>query len=226
MDKAIVLLSGGVDSAVCLFSAARELGPGNVVALTFDWGQRSLAEELRSSRLLCHAAGVEPPVVTRLQFTYGGLLTEEGVEVPLDRTAREITEGGVAPTFFPARNLVMLAHAFGLAAREDARAIHFGASESDESGYPDCRIDFVSAMEKAGNLALGGTHVSIAAPLINMSKASVITLGEEIGVPWELTFSCYTPVEGRPCGRCDSCVLRREAFTRAGVPDPAATGRS
>jgi 7-cyano-7-deazaguanine synthase len=219
VDKAIVLLSGGVDSAVCLFRAAKDLGPGNVVALIFDWGQRSLAEELRSSRSLCDAAGVEPPVVALIQFTYGGLLTEEGVEVPLDRTAREITEGGVAPTFFPARNLVMLAHAFGLAAREGAQAIHFGASASDESGYPDCRPDFVSAMETAGNLALGGPHVSITAPLISMSKAAVITLGEELSVPWELTFSCYTPVGGQPCGRCDSCILRREAFAEAVIPD-------
>jgi 7-cyano-7-deazaguanine synthase len=221
---AVVLLSGGVDSAVCLFKAVGDSGPGEVVALTFDWGQRSLDEEAESSRSLCEAAGVRPPLIVRIQFPYGGLLTEEGVEIPGDRTALEITGGGVAPTFFPARNLVMLAHAFGLAASEGVHSIYFGASASDESGYPDCRPAFVSAMETAGNLALGGHRVSIATPLIGMSKAAVIALGEELGVPWRLTFSCYTPVGGRPCGRCDSCVLRRAAFAEAKIPDPYFNG--
>ena len=217
MADALVLLSGGVDSAVCLYLAVRELGPANVTALTFDWGQRAALEELKAAAELAESAGAAAMVMTRISFPYGGLLTDDGAPVPLDRTEREIEEGGLAPTFFPGRNLVMLSYAFGLAGSLEADAVYFGPNSSDAAGYPDCRPDFVEAMQAAGNIALGSPGIRLVAPLIEMSKVQIVTLGEELGVPWGLTFSCYAPVEGAPCGRCDSCLGRRAAFEASGL---------
>ena len=210
MAKALVLLSGGVDSAVCLFKAVKSLWPAEVTALTFDWGQISFAQERKAAEELAAAAGIAPPVVVRIEFPYGGALTEGKAAIPLDRTVQEIeTDRGAAPTFFPGRNLVMLAYAFGLARVGGADAIYFGAGASDSVGYPDCRPDFAATIESAGNLALDGPRIELVTPLIRMSKVEIVAMGEELGVPWKLTFSCYAPVEGKPCGRCDSCTLRR-----------------
>lgn len=217
--KAVVLLSGGVDSAVCLFRAVRDLSPESVMCLTFDWGQRSWDQEREAAIDLARIAGVERPRLVCVNFPYGGLLTDEDAQIPLDRTVRDIEEGGVAPTFFPGRNLVMLSHAFGIASCEGACAVYFGPNALDAAGYPDCRADFTEAMENTANLALGNPGIRLETPLARMSKADIVKMGEEFGVPWELTFSCYAPVERRQCGRCDSCQQRRGAFEAAGVAD-------
>lgn len=222
MSKAIVLLSGGIDSAVCLFKAVQDQGARNVVPLTFDWGHRSWREERKASEALARAVGVEPPVIVAIRFPYGGLLTDEEASVPLDRSKHDIEGRGIAPTFFPGRNIVMLSHAFGLAASRGADTIYFGPNSVDEHGYPDCRKAFVSAMEAAGNIGLAVEGIELVAPLIEMSQADIVVMGEGLGVPWGLTFSCYAPAAGKPCGRCDSCSIRREAFKDAGLADPAA----
>jgi 7-cyano-7-deazaguanine synthase len=216
--EALVLLSGGVDSAVCLFSAVKSFGADEVTALTFDWGQLSFARELKAARDLAAAAGIAPPLLVRIKFPYVGPLTDEKVEVPLDRTVEEIeSEVAAAPAWFPGRNLVLLAYAFGLAYTRGATAIYFGAGASDAAGFPDCRPDFVAAVESAGNLAMDERKIEVVTPLIHLRKAEIVTMGEELGIPWDLTFSCYTPIDGEPCGRCDSCTLRRQAFTEAGI---------
>ena len=216
MAKALVLLSGGVDSAVCLFQAVRAPGPMEVTALTFDWGQLSFAQEREAAEALAATAGIASPLMMRIEFPYGGPLTEGKAAIPLDRTVQEIeAEGGAAPTFFPGRNLVMLSYAFGLASVGGAEAIYFGANALDFNGYPDCRPDFIAAIEAAGNIALDGPHIEVVTPLINMSKVEIVAMGEKLGVPWELTFSCYAPIDGKPCGRCDSCTLRCTAFIEA-----------
>jgi len=217
VDEGIVLLSGGVDSAVCLYIAVKELRPGNVTALFFHWGQRSAREELSAARALCEAAGVSRFVVSGIMFPYEGILTEESASVPLDRTESEINESGIAPTFFPGRNLVFLAFAFGLAGARGASTVYFGPSALDDAGYPDCRPVFVRSAEAAGRLALDSPEITVVAPLLEMTKAQVVSIGQSLGVPWDLTFSCYAPRDGTPCGRCDSCVTRRAAFESAGI---------
>ncbi len=208
---AVVLLSGGIDSAVCLSLAAREEEAGAVTALTFDWGQRCWEQERDASCALARAAGVEH-VLLEARFPYSGALTDAGADIPLDRTPAEIGEGGTAPTCFPGRNLVLLAFAFGIAFDRGARSVYFGPNALDASGYPDCRPGFVEAMERAADLALGSPGIKLETPLMGMSKVEIVRAGDELGVPWDLTFSCYAPVDGIPCGRCDSCVLRAQAF--------------
>lgn len=214
---ALVLLSGGIDSAVCLFMAALDVGGERVTALTFDWGQRCRAEERAASLALANAAGVGRHRILEVRFPYDGILTMEGRDVPLDRTPGEIGEGGTAPTYFPGRNLVLLAYAFGIAFDEGAASVYFGPNALDAAGYPDCRPEFVRAMELASSLALDEPGIRLEAPLLGMSKAQVVQAGEGLGVPWEITFSCYAPVAGLPCGRCDSCILRADAFRQAGI---------
>jgi 7-cyano-7-deazaguanine synthase len=209
--RSLVLLSGGMDSAVCLYQAAADPTAGSVEAVFFDWRQRSLAEELAASRALCEAVGVAEPAVIRLDFPYSGPLTEPGAELPGGRTPADISAAGVADTFFPGRNLVMLAHAFGMAAAGGARRIYFGPNADDAAGYPDCRADCLMQLAAACRLGTD-TEVELAVPLIERSKEQVVQAGDDLGVPWEKTFSCYAPVDGRPCGICDSCVLRMSAI--------------
>jgi 7-cyano-7-deazaguanine synthase len=213
LSGALVLLSGGMDSAVCLYRAVVDLGPREVTAVFFDWGQRTLTEERLAAVELCAAGGVRAPVVVKLDFPYGGILTEADAEVPRDRTPSEIEAAGVAETFFPGRNLVMLAYAFGIAAASGLDTVYFGPNADDASGYPDCREEFLRAMEGACRLGVE-RRISLAIPLIARSKADIVREGDSLGVPWESTFSCYAPADGRECGRCDACVLKREALSR------------
>lgn len=208
MGNSLVLLSGGVDSSVCLFLAARERGAGSVSAVTFDWGQLAWPQEREASAAVCRAAGVDPPRFVTIAFPYGGLLTGgDGFE------ARG-SDPGIAPgddrgaAFFPGRNLVMLSYAFGLAAVGGAGAVYFGAGEADQAAYHDCRPGFIAAMEEAGNSALGGRGIALLAPLVDVAKAEIVRLGRELGVPLGSTFSCYTPREGAPCGACEACRQR------------------
>lgn len=206
--KALVLLSGGIDSSVCLFLAVAERGPGRVLAVTFEWGQIAWPEEREASFAVARAAGVRPPAIVSIRFPYGGPLTGEAARIPA------VGPCPASGSFFPARNLVMLSYAFGIAAVEGADAVYFGPAASDRPGYPDCRSEFVDAMEEAGNRALGGagsSPISVLAPLVEMPKERIVELARRLGVPLESTFSCYAPVNGNPCGTCESCLDRKEA---------------
>jgi 7-cyano-7-deazaguanine synthase len=213
LSGALVLLSGGMDSAVCLYRAAADVGAHQVTTVFFDWKQRTLAEERLAAVRLCEAAGVRAPVAVKLDFPYGGILTEAQAEVPRDRTPEEIEAAGVALTFFPGRNPVMLAYAFGIATSLGLDTVYFGPNAQDAAGYPDCREEFLRAMESACRMGVD-RRISLTVPLIAMSKADIVRDGDSLGVPWELTFSCYSPSDGRECGRCDACVLKREALSR------------
>jgi len=215
LTEALVLTSGGMDSAVCLYIALAEHGPDGVEALFFDWGQRAVAEELGAARNQCREAGLAEPVSIRLDFPYGGPLTDDSASLPTGRTPSEIGSAGVARTFFPGRNIVMLAYAYGLAAARGHQVIYFGPNADDAAGYPDCRADFVKSLEVACRQGTD-SGISLAVPLIEMSKADIVREGNRLRVPWDLTFSCYSPVDGRHCGRCDSCVLRSLALSEEG----------
>ena len=216
--KAVVLLSGGLDSATVL-AIARDRGYA-CHALSFDYGQRHDAE-LQASDRVAHALGaVEHKVLSLDLGSIGGsALTDMAIDVP-----NESTEG-IPVTYVPARNTVFLSLALGWAEVLGARDIFIGVNAVDYSGYPDCRPEFIKAFEHLANLATkagveeGGFHIQ--APLIHMSKAEIIHMGIDLGVDYGLTVSCYqADDQGRACRNCDSCRLRAQGFAEAGVPDP------
>jgi len=221
--RAVVLLSGGLDSATTLAVARRD---GRVChAVTFDYGQRHRFE-LEAARRVAMLLGATSHRVVRLdpRAFAGSALTAEGPAVPKDRD--EGAMGGDIPvTYVPARNLVFLSVAMGVAESVGAGEIFIGANAVDYSGYPDCRPAFLEAFERAANLAtkvgVEGEGVRVRAPLVDLTKAEIVRLGVELGVDYGLTHSCYDPDEaGRACGRCDACVLRRRGFEEAGAADP------
>ena len=216
--KAVVLLSGGLDSATAL-AVAKEQGY-RCYALSFDYGQRHSAE-LEAARRVARSLGVAEHKILglRLDEIGGSALTDDSIDVP------ETPQEGIPVTYVPARNTVFLSLALGWAEVLDARDIFIGVNAVDYSGYPDCRPEFIEAFEKLANLAtkagVEGDHFHIHAPLIHMTKAQIIRTGTELGVDYRLTVSCYQADEqGCACGRCDSCRLRAEGFLVAGVPDP------
>ncbi|MBZ0135129.1 MAG: 7-cyano-7-deazaguanine synthase QueC [Planctomycetes bacterium] len=216
MDKAIVLVSGGLDSATVLAIAAREF---ECLPLTFDYGQRH-AVELRSARAVCEFLGVSEPRVIELDLrTIGGSALTADIEVPKDGVTT-----GIPVTYVPARNTLFLSYALAYAESVGAHDIFIGVNAVDYSGYPDCRPAFVEAFEKLANLAtkagVEGRTIRLHAPLINMAKAEIIEHGMAMGVDYGLTHSCYDPVNERACGLCDSCRLRKAGFEQAGVSDP------
>ncbi len=215
---AVVLVSGGLDSATTL-AIARERGH-RCHALSFDYGQRQAAE-LAAARRVCRSLGVAGHRV--LSLPIGGFghsaLTDRSIAVPEAGTA------GIPVTYVPARNTVFLACALGLAEVLEAQHIYIGVNAVDYSGYPDCRPEFIRAFEQLANLAtraaVEGRRMHIHAPLVELGKHEIIRRGLTLGVDYALTVSCYqADGEGRACGRCDSCRLRREGFRKAGVPDP------
>jgi len=216
---AVVLLSGGLDSATTL-AIARALGH-RCHALSFDYGQRH-AVELAAARRVAKALGAIEHRVLEMpigQFGHSAL-TDPAIAVPESPTK------GIPVTYVPARNTIFLACALGYAEVIDAQHIYIGVNAVDYSGYPDCRPAFIRAFEYLANLAtraaVEGRLVSIHAPLIELSKADIIRRGLALGVDYALTMSCYQPDErGRACGRCDSCRLRLAGFATAGVADPA-----
>ncbi len=216
--KAIVLSSGGLDSTTCL-AIARSRG-FQVIALSFDYGQRSVSE-LNAARAVAMAFGVVQHSVIPLGIGAlgGSALTDASMAVPEQESA------GIPVTYVPARNTVFLAYALALAEVVDAHAIFIGVNARDYSGYPDCRPEFIAAFEKMANLAtkkaVEGAPLKIEVPLIALSKAEIIALGAGLGVDYSLTVSCYqADAEGRACGRCDSCRFRARGFREAGVEDP------
>ena len=218
MKSAVVLLSGGLDSATVLAIARAE--GWSCHALTVDYGQRHRAE-LDAAREVARALGaVEHRVVPLdLRIFGGSALTDAAVAVPTAPSA------GIPVTYVPARNTIFLSLALAYAEVTDADAIFTGANAVDYSGYPDCRPEFVAAFERLANLAtrraVEGKPVRVAAPIIHMSKAQIVQRGRELGVDFSLTVSCYNAdARGLACGRCDACRFRREGFAQAGVPDP------
>ena len=216
--KAVVLLSGGLDSATAL-AVARAQGYA-CHALSFDYGQRHEAE-LEAARRVAAQLGVEEHRILRLGLDQigGSALTDPGIAVP------ETPQQGIPVTYVPARNTIFLSLALGWAEVLGARDLFIGVNAVDYSGYPDCRPEYIAAFQKLANLAtkagVEGDEFRIHAPLIEMSKAEIIATGTRLGVDYSLTVSCYqADAQGRACGRCDSCRLRAEGFAAAGVPDP------
>jgi len=215
---AVVLLSGGLDSATVL-AIAREAGYA-CHALSLDYGQRHTAELGAAARVATSLGAVEHRVIRLGLGEIGGsALTDASIAVPEGPTE------GIPVTYVPARNTVMLALALAWAEVLGARDLFIGVNAVDYSGYPDCRPEFIAAFERMANLAtkagVEGAHLSIHAPLQHLSKAQIIRRGNELGVDYGETVSCYqADVDGRACGRCDACRLRREGFRAAGISDP------
>jgi len=218
MKPAVILLSGGLDSATVL-AIAREAGYA-CHALSLDYGQRHTAELAAAARVAKSLGAVEHRVIRLGLGDIGGsALTDDSIDVPESPTE------GIPVTYVPARNTVMLALALAWAEVLGARDIFIGVNAVDYSGYPDCRPEFIAAFERMANLAtkagVEGAALRIHAPLQTLSKADIIRRGTELGVDYAQTVSCYqATTEGLACGRCDSCRLRREGFLAAGIPDP------
>ena len=218
MKKAVVLVSGGLDSATTL-ALAQEQGYA-CYALSFDYGQRHRCELEAASKVTEAAGVVEHKVITLdLDNIGGSALTDSAIAVPHQPTE------GIPVTYVPARNTVFLALALGWAEVLEAEAIFIGVNAVDYSGYPDCRPAFIEAFAKMARLAtragVEGKPIHIDTPLIRLSKAEIIQQGLRLGVDYANTISCYDPdAEGRACGQCDSCRLRAAGFKAAGVPDP------
>lgn len=222
MRKAICLLSGGLDSATCLAVARRD-GFASY-ALSFDYGQRHIFE-LEAARHVAESLGAADHRVAKIDLRmFGGSALTAGIDVPKHRSASEM-ETGIPITYVPARNTIFLSFAMAWAEVLGASDIFLGVNAVDYSGYPDCRPEFVSAFETMANLATktgveGTTRLQIHTPLLHLSKAGIIHLGVSCGVDYGLTHSCYDPaLDGRPCGACDSCLLRAKGFAEAGVRD-------
>jgi 7-cyano-7-deazaguanine synthase len=224
-DKnAVVLLSGGLDSATTLAMARSE--GFRCCALTFRYGQRH-TREVRAARKVAHALGaVEHRIVSIDLAGFGGsALTDSTIEVPKDRPDLG-REDGVPVTYVPARNTIFLSYALAWAEVLDAFDIFIGVNATDYSGYPDCRPEFITAFKKMANLATaaaveGRDRYRIHTPIMYMTKAQIIRTGIRLGVDYSLTHSCYDPdSRGRSCGRCDSCRLRLKGFAVAGLDDP------
>ena len=222
MSRAVVLLSGGLDSATCL-AWARAQG-FECATLAVDYGQRHRAE-LEAARRVAEALGVADHREVRADLrAIGGSALTADLEVPRDRDERSMS-AGVPVTYVPARNTVLLALALGLAETIGAADIVAGMNAIYYSGYPDCRPEFVRAFEALANLAtragVEGTQFHVHAPLLALDKAGIIRLGASLGVDFALTHSCYDQApDGAACGRCDACRLRSRGFREAGVPDP------
>ena len=218
MKKAVVLLSGGLDSATTLAIARSE---GYVChCLTVDYGQRHRAE-LAAAERVARALGAASHKVLNIDLTAvgGSALTDRSIAVP------EAPTPGIPVTYVPARNTILLALALAWAEVLGAQDIYFGANAVDYSGYPDCRPEYMRAFESLANLAtraaVEGARLALHTPIIDLAKAEIIRRGIALGVDYGLTVSCYQAAgDGHACGRCDACRLRRAGFEAAGVPDP------
>jgi len=225
---AVILLSGGLDSATTL-AVARAEG-FECYALSFDYGQRH-AREIESARRVAAALGTKEHLVLKLDLrAIGGSALTADIAVPKGRSG-EAMATGIPVTYVPARNTIFLSHALAWAEVLETQDIFIGVNALDYSGYPDCRPEYIEAFERMANLATKAgveakSRFKVRTPLIKLAKAEIIQLGARLGVDFALTWSCYEPQpDGRPCGLCDSCLLRKKGFAEAGMADPAATGR-
>jgi 7-cyano-7-deazaguanine synthase len=222
--NAVVLLSGGLDSATVL--AIAQADGYTVHALSFRYGQRH-SGELDAARLIAERAGVTNHVVADIDLRiFGGSALTSDMAVPKGRNPAEMAHE-IPVTYVPARNTIFLSYALAFAESIGAEDIYLGVNALDYSGYPDCRPEYIAAFERMARLATragveGRATVRIQTPLIRMSKREIIARGLELGVPYELTRSCYDPDrDGRACGECDSCQLRLRGFAENGIADPA-----
>ncbi len=218
--KAVILLSGGLDSATVLFWAIRK--GYHPQALIFDYGQRH-SREVASAKALCKKAGVLYQVISIKLPWQGSSLLDKKAALPKAKNVKAV--GAEIPsTYVPGRNTLFLSYGLSFAEATGAGAVMIGANALDYSGYPDCRPDFISAMSKVFKLGTKagrqGRPIKIVAPLLKMTKSQIIKLGTKLSVPYQLTWSCYRG-GGKPCGTCDSCLLRNKGFKVAKVKDPA-----
>ena len=220
MKKAVLLLSGGLDSATVLYWAKKRRY--QVFPLAFDYGQRHAKKELRAARKLARLNGLTLKVIPIDLPWKGSSLLEAGVPLPQPSSEKE-PGASIPSTYVPGRNLIFLAFALSYAETVDASLILIGANNVDFSGYPDCRPQFYRLLNR---LALIGTRagcegrkIQIITPLMYLSKANIIRLGRKLKVPYRVTWSCYAGKK-KPCGKCDSCLLRKRGFAEAGIKDP------
>ncbi len=222
-DKVVVLVSGGLDSATCL--AIARAGGFACYALSFDYGQRH-AHELNAARTVARELGaIEHKIVAMDLRAFGGSALTDEIDVPKDRPTVG-ADPSIPVTYVPARNTIFLSYALAWAEVLGAWDLFIGVNAVDYSGYPDCRAEYIRAYEAMANLATkaaveGERRVTIHTPLISLRKADIIRRGTALGVDYAWTHSCYDPApDGRACGRCDSCQIRRDGFEQAGVVDP------
>src|ERR1700722_14012994 len=216
--KAVCLLSGGLDSATCLAYARRE--GFDCYALSFDYGQRHLVE-LEAARKIARALGAVDHRVAKIDLrVFGHSALTDDIDVPKGRDEAQMSHG-IPITYVPARNTIFLSFALAWAEVLEASDIFIGVNALDYSGYPDCRPEFIEAFERMANLAIKAgvedrLRIRIHTPLIRLSKAEIVKLAARLGLDFSLTHSCYDPdAQGRPCGQCDSCLLRRKGFEEA-----------
>ncbi len=223
MNKAVILLSGGLDSSTVLAIAKSE--GFEPYALSFRYGQRHSVELEKAQKVAKEMGVVEHRIADIDLRAFGGSALTSDLEVPKDRKAEEMGEG-IPVTYVPARNTIFLSFALAFAEIIESTDIFIGVNALDYSGYPDCRPEFIEAYEIMANLATkagveGETPLKIHTPLIHLSKAEIIQKGTQLGVDYGVTSSCYDPgPEGQPCGQCDSCQLRAKGFAEAGLADP------
>ncbi|MBT5469791.1 MAG: 7-cyano-7-deazaguanine synthase QueC [Nitrospina sp.] len=222
-NKAVVLLSGGLDSTTTLAIAQKQ--GFEVYALSFDYGQRHKIELDRAREIAKNFEVADHQIMTINLRQFGGSALTDSIEVPTHRDENEMNEE-IPVTYVPARNTIFLSFCLAYAEVKKAQNIFLGVNAVDYSGYPDCRPEFIAAFETLANLATkagveGKEKLKIHTPLIQLTKAEIILKGLELGVDYSLTHSCYNPDEGgRSCGSCDSCVLRLKGFHEAGFEDP------
>jgi len=215
MRKAVVLLSGGLDSSTTLFQAKNK--GYQCLCLIFDYGQRH-KKEILSAKKIANAARCKYQVL-KIRFPWkGSSLLDKTKKIPLRKKLK-----GIPSTYVPARNLIFLSFAVSFAESQHADTIFIGANQIDYSGYPDCRGEFYKALKSVIKIGtktgVQGKPIKILTPLIDKTKAEIIKLGARLGVPYKLTWSCYKG-QNKPCGKCDSCLLREKGFRKAGVNDP------
>lgn len=218
--KAIVLVSGGLDSATCC-AVARNQGFA-IYGLSFSYGQRHAVELDAAKRVAAHFKAIEHRIVQIDLRAFGGSSLTSNLEVPKNRTDIDAT---IPNTYVPARNTIFLSFALGWAEVIGSSDIFIGVNAVDYSGYPDCRPEFIAAFRRMASLAtkagIEGTPLEIHTPLITLTKAEIIKTGADLGVDYSITHSCYDPSsDGNACGTCDSCLIRKKGFIEAGIPDP------
>jgi 7-cyano-7-deazaguanine synthase len=222
ISKAVVLISGGIDSSTVMAIAKKE--GFDIYALSFDYGQRH-HDELKSARIISKIVGAKDHLIIKIDLRKigGSALTSE-IAVPQDRSSEEMSKD-IPVTYVPARNTIFLSFALAWAEVLKAYDIFIGVNALDYSGYPDCRPEYIAAYQSMANLAtkegVEGHHTHIRTPLIDLKKSEIIKMGIELGVDYSQTLSCYNPqATGLACGKCDSCRIRKRGFQEAGVKDP------
>lgn len=217
-SRAVVCLSGGMDSAVCATLAARE---HEVFALHFSYGQRTEQRELQSARAIAEALGIQKFLVLRMDLFRqigGSALTDASIAIP-DAPAADEIGAQIPVTYVPFRNAHFLAAAVSWAEVVGAEKIFIGAVEQDSSGYPDCRPAYYQAFQQLIRTGTRDGNIAVVTPLIALKKSQIVRLGVELGAPFAATWSCYAE-QAAACGKCESCALRLRAFAEAGLPDP------